>query len=98
MSFIAADIGAPAFGAVSSAIGGGWAADMAGIVPPPIGTLIAEIQLDPAKQLGGGTADASAQSQRGSAFPLQSDSSPAGSPSLNADDQRTVDGVFKPNG
>jgi hypothetical protein len=97
MSFIAADIGAPAFGAVSSAIGGGWAADMAGIVPPPIGTLIAEVQLDPAKQVVGGTADPS-QTQGGSAFPLRSDSSPAGSPSLNADDQRTVNGVFKPNG
>jgi hypothetical protein len=82
---------------VSSAIGGGWAADMAGIVPPPIGTLIAEVQLDPAKQVVGGTADTS-QFQRGSAFPLRSDSSPAGSPSLKADDERTVDGVFKPNG
>jgi hypothetical protein len=97
MSFIAADTGAPAIGGVAGAMVGGWTPDMIGIVPTPIGTLIAEVQLDPARQVVGGTADPS-QSQRGSAFPLRSDPTPAGSPSLKADDERTVDGVFKPNG
>jgi hypothetical protein len=97
MSFIAADTGAPAIGGMTGAIAGSRTADMIGIVPTPIGTLIAEVQLDPAKQVVGGTADTS-QSQSGSAFPLRSDSPPAGSPSPKADDERTVDGVFKPNG
>jgi hypothetical protein len=97
MSFIAADTGAPAIGGVTGAMVGGGTPDMIGIVPTPIGTLIAEVQFDPARQVVGGTADPS-QSQRGSAFPLRSDSPPAGSPSLKADDERTVDGVFKPNG
>jgi hypothetical protein len=99
MSFITADIQAPAIGGVTGAITSGGTADMIGIVPPPIGTLIAEIQLDPVRQLVGGTAGATSQPQAGSTFPLQSDSSLAGSSgSLPVNDEQTPSGVFKGSG
>jgi hypothetical protein len=89
MSFIAAD---PGLG-ISSGIGGGF--NTYAVAPPTMGTLIAEVQLNPASQFLG-IADTTPQLQ-GGGFTLRTEPPPAGNPSPISDDGRTVDGVFKPN-
>ena len=92
MSFIAGDPGAGISSGIGMIGGGCYIYEVA---PPTIGTLIAEVQLNPAGPLVG--YDTTPQSQ-GGAFKLPTEPPPAGNPSPISDDGRTVDGVFKPNG
>jgi hypothetical protein len=95
MTFIAADTGAAGPGT----LGSGSTTDPSRIAPTAMGSVIAQVQIDPTNFLGAAaTAGAAPQAQAVGAPPLPIDPTRAGLPSPQPDPTSPTDSMFRPSG